>query len=146
MMTEQSHDLTPQEDAAFDREDAAGFRNALFARGEEESGLASKKRGALPGQAIHYDKPSGRSAEGIGGSDISRMFANEDGETNPIAPDKKAEIRRSLGHSSFLIEKERLAYDNMLRHTEDDPRARAVALRNLAEGRKWDYTSKHRNS
>ncbi|MEO5498927.1 MAG: hypothetical protein ABIR46_00330, partial [Candidatus Saccharimonadales bacterium] len=87
-------------------------------------------------QSPRHPRPTGRLLRGPGGSDISREEANLDVLKNPMSAEEKAEVRRSMGHISFLITKEQLAYDNMMQRTEGDPQARAVALRKLADGKK----------
>ncbi len=85
--------------------------------------------------STHKSSPTGRPRIEPGGGDLSRSAANEDLLNNPMSADQKAEVRRSMGHITFLLEKERLAYEAMMQRTEGDPRARAIELAKLANGK-----------
>ncbi len=124
---------TPEDIRADTYADQNGSYHLGYGRDSESTELAHSQ--TTP-RATHKPRPTGLPTVEPGGSDISRIEANNDALKNPMSSAEREEVRRGLGHSSALLVKEQLAYDLMMRRTEGDPRARAVALRKLADGKK----------
>lgn len=128
MSPETSHE---DHDALAERRSDQGVWNGAMGQAALDGFYPDKSK-----SKSHKPRPTGRHIVEPGGSDLSRIKANNDAINNPMTTEEKEKARRSVGHSSVLTFKAQLEFDRMMQRTEGDPQARAVALRKLADGKK----------
>lgn len=114
-----------------------GSGRSTFNATEQVKGIGdipgSSEIPTLPTTRKRVRRPLGRAAAEVGGSDVSRMLANQEAIEQPITPEQRVANQRSAGHAEFLRVKAELAYKRSLEKAGDDPQALRVVLRKLAE-------------